>query len=72
MPTRRDGTSIYQFVVVAVAGKVAAMTAEEMFAQRRARADLAVPDRIVSRKGGEPPRPDDEIPPGLAEPRSGE
>ena len=43
--SKRDGTSINQFVVVAVAEKVAAMTAEEMFAERRARADLALFDR---------------------------
>ena len=64
--SKRDGTSINQFVVVAVAEKVAAMTAEEMFAERRARADLALFDRIMNREGGEPPRPDDELPPDLA------
>lgn len=64
--SRKDGTSINQFVVVAVAEKVAAMTAEEMFAERRAGADLAEFDRIMGRKGGEPPHPDDELPPDLA------
>ena len=62
--SRRDGTSIKQFVVVAVAGKVSAVTTEEVFfAERRARGDLADFDRIMSRKGGEPPRPRDELPP---------
>jgi hypothetical protein len=42
------------------------MTAEEAFAERRARADLAAFDRVMNRKGGEPPRPDDELPPDLA------
>jgi hypothetical protein len=32
--SKRDGTSINQFVVVAVAEKIAAMTAEEAFADR--------------------------------------
>lgn len=64
--SKRDGTSINQFVVIAVAEKVAAMSAEEVFAERRQRADLAEFDRIMNRAGGEPPRPDDELPPDLA------
>ena len=64
--SKRDGTSINQFVVVAVAEKIAAMTTEEVFAERRARADLAEFDRIMNRAGREPPRPDDELPPDLA------
>lgn len=64
--SRRDGTSINQFVVVAVAEKVAAMAAEETFAERRARGDLAAFDRIMSRQGGTPPRPEDELPADLA------
>lgn len=59
---REDGTSINQFVVVAVAEKVAAMEAEKIFAERRARADLDAFDRILSRAGGEPPRKGDELP----------
>ena len=43
--------------MVAVADKIAAMSTEEIFAERRARADLAELDRILSRKGGEPPAP---------------
>lgn len=64
--SKRDGTSINQFVVVAVAEKIAAMTTEEVFAERRARADLAAFDRIMNRKGGVPPQPGDELPPDLA------
>ena len=64
--SKRDGTSINQFVVIAVAERVAAMSAEEMVAERRARADLAEFDRILGRKRGEPPRPADELPPDLA------
>lgn len=64
--SKRDGTSINQFVVVAVAEKIAAMTTEEVFAERRARADLAAFDRIMNREGGAPPSPEDELPPDLA------
>lgn len=70
--SRRDGTSINQFVVMAVAEKVAAMTAEEIFAERRTRADLDAFDRIMNRKGGERPRPGDELPPDLAHPGPGD
>ena len=62
--SKRDGSSINQCVVVAVAEKIGAMTAEEMFAGRRARADLAEFDRIMNRKGGEAPWPGDELPAG--------
>ena len=65
--SRRDGTSINQFVVVAVAEKIAAMTTEELFAARRARADLAEFDRIMSRAGGAPPVAEDELPADLAQ-----
>ena len=64
--SKKDGTSINQFVVVAIAEKIAAMTTEEVFAERRARADLAEFDRLMNRKGGEPPREGDELPPDLA------
>ena len=65
--SRRDGTSMNQFMVVAVAEKIAAMTTEEVFAERRARADRAAFRRILDRGGGEPPRPEDELPPELAQ-----
>ncbi len=61
--SKRDGTSINQFVVVAVAEKIAAMATEDVFAERRARGNLADFDRIMNRQGGEPPRPGDELPP---------
>ena len=59
--SRKDGTSVNQFVVVAVAEKVSAMATAEMFAERRARADMDAFDRIMSRDGGDPPRPDDTL-----------
>lgn len=60
--SKRDGTSLNQFVVMAVAEKVSAMTTADYFAERRQRADLAAFDRILDRDGGAPPRPGDEIP----------
>ncbi|MDO9711013.1 toxin-antitoxin system HicB family antitoxin [Paracraurococcus lichenis] len=57
-----DGTSLNQFVASAVAEKIAALRTAEYFAERRARADWDAFDRIMSRPGGEPPRPGDEPP----------
>ena len=58
---KADGTSINQFVATAVAEKLAAMNTATFFAERRARADFAGFDRLMHRKGGEPPQPDDTI-----------
>ena len=57
-----DGTSINQFVVMAVAEKICAMQTAQFFADRRVRADYRAFDRILHRKGGRPPRTGDEIP----------
>jgi hypothetical protein len=59
--SKRDGTSVNQFVVVAVAEKVSALATAELFAQRKSRADMDAFDRVLNRKGGEPPQPDDVI-----------
>ncbi len=64
--SKADGTSINQFVVVAIDEKVAAMTTEELFAERRARADLAAFDRIMNRGNGAPPQSGDELAADLA------
>ena len=64
--SKRDGTSINQFVVVAVAEKVSALMTAQAFAERRARASLEEFDRILNREGGAPPRPGDELPEDLA------
>lgn len=57
--SERDGTSLNQFLVVAAAEKVAAMETERFFAERKDRADRKVFRRILNRKGGERPRPED-------------
>jgi len=56
---KADGTSINQFVATAVAEKLAAMNTAEFFAQRRNRVDFKAFDRLMRRKGGVPPAPDD-------------
>ena len=56
---KEEGTSINQFVVVAVAEKLAALETLSFFEQRRQQADFAAFDRLMRRKGGQPPRLDD-------------
>jgi hypothetical protein len=60
--SRQDGTSINQFVATAVAEKVSALETAQFFQGRRARADFKRFDRIMRRRGGEPPRPGDKMP----------
>jgi hypothetical protein len=57
-----EGTTINQFINVAVAEKTAALRTEAYFQERAARADLAQLDRILAKSGSEPPRPGDELP----------
>ncbi|HEU5350986.1 MAG TPA: hypothetical protein VFU55_05275 [Terracidiphilus sp.] len=59
--SERDGTSMNQFLVIAAAEKIAAMETERFFEERRTRADRKAFRRILNRKGGEPPRPEDVI-----------
>jgi hypothetical protein len=52
-----------QFLVMAAAEKLAAIqTAESFFAERRERGDVEKALAFLSRKGGEAPRPGDEMP----------
>ena len=60
--SREDGTSINQFVTVAVAEKLSAMRTERFFAERRAGADVEAARRILFRDGGQPPAPEDRMP----------
>ena len=59
--SKRDGTSLNQFLVIAAAEKIAAMETEDFFEERRKRADRKAFRRILNRKGGEPPRSEDVI-----------
>ena len=58
---KEDGISINQFVATAGAEKLSAMNTAAFFAERRDRADMAAFDRLMQRKGGEVPRPDDTL-----------
>lgn len=58
---KEDGISINQFVATAVAEKLAVMNSATFFAERRNRADFKAFDRIMRRKGGVPPAPDDTV-----------
>lgn len=56
---KREGISVNQFIALAVAQKVSALNATTWFAERRSRADMKAFDRLIWRKGGEAPRPED-------------
>jgi hypothetical protein len=58
---KADGTSVNQFLATAAAEKLAVMNTAAFFAERRDRADFAAFDKIMRRKGGEAPQPDDKI-----------
>jgi len=60
--SREDGTSINQFVAVAVAEKVSALQTARYFQDRKAQSDFQAFDKIMRRRGGKPPRPGDEMP----------
>lgn len=60
--SKEDGTSINQFVATAVAEKISAMKTAEFFTSRRAKADIKAARRILRRKGGQPPEPEDCLP----------
>jgi hypothetical protein len=60
--SREDGTSINQFVAMAVAEKVSALQTARYFEDRKAHADFKAFDRIMRRRSGKPPREGDELP----------
>jgi len=60
--SRAEGTSINQFVAMAVAEKVSAMKTAEFFAASRDQADVEAAIAILRREGGEPPSADDALP----------
>ena len=57
----QDGTSMNQFVVMAVAEKVSALNTAEFFEQHRANADRKKFRKILNRRGGQSPGPKDQI-----------
>jgi hypothetical protein len=59
---REDGTTLNQFIVSAVAEKLAALKKADYFAERARQADFVAFDRLMKRRNGEPPRTGDELP----------
>jgi hypothetical protein len=57
---REDGTTLNQFIVSAVAEKLAVLKTADYFAKRAARADFRSFDRLMRRRGGEAPHLGDE------------
>lgn len=56
---REDGSTLNQFIVSAVAEKLAALKTADYFAQRATRGDLEAALATLSRAGGQEPEPDD-------------
>lgn len=59
---RDDGSTLNQFIVSAVAEKLAALSTADFFEGRTRRADTVVALDILNREGGAPPRADDGLP----------
>ena len=59
--SRKDGTSINQFVTTAVAEKLSAMQTADFFAERGAQADIEAARQILRRQGGQAPDPEDRL-----------
>ncbi|MDT8398835.1 MAG: YlcI/YnfO family protein [Pseudomonadales bacterium] len=58
---QEDGTSLNQFIVTAIAEKLAAIKTADYFQERAKRGDLKAALALLSRKGGESPQAGDEI-----------
>ena len=58
---KRDGTSVNQFIAIAVAEKISALETEQFFVERAKEADLTEMRKILFRSGGEAPQEGDKI-----------
>lgn len=58
----RDGTSMNQFIAIAVAEKLAVLNTEQFFAERREQGDTVLFRELLTRSGGEPVQDGDELP----------
>ena len=58
---KRDGTSVNQFIAIAVAEKISALETEQFFVERANQADLEAFRATLFRPGGETPRVGDEL-----------
>ncbi len=59
--TEEDGSSMNQFIIVAVSEKLSAMKTAAFFDKARQEANFETFWRILNRKGGKPPREGDEL-----------
>ena len=59
---KRDGSSINQFITIAVAEKISVLETERFFLNKMSEADLDAFRSLLFRSGGEPPRAGDELP----------
>lgn len=59
---RAEGISMNQFIATAVAEKLSVLSTADFFVQRAQRAKPDAIDKILSRSGGQPPQPGDELP----------
>jgi hypothetical protein len=66
---KAEGTTLDQFINVAVAEKLSALRTVEYFKERAARAGIGQALELLDRAGDEPPRQGDEIAPDLEEVR---
>ncbi len=58
---KQDGTSMNQFISIAVSEKLSALETASFFEERHQRVDMNEFRRILNRNGGEPPRTGDEV-----------
>jgi hypothetical protein len=58
---KAEGTTLNQFINVAVAEKLSALRTAAYFKERAARADVGKALEVLERAGDEPPREGDEI-----------
>ena len=66
---KAEGTTLNQFINVAVAEKLSALRTVAYFKERAARADIGRALELLERAGDQPPREGDEIAPKLEEAR---
>ena len=66
---KAEGTTLNQFINVAVAEKLSALRTVEYFKERAARADIGKALELLDRAGDEPPREGDEVAPDLEKAR---
>ena len=58
---KQDGSSINQFITIAVAEKISVLETEHYFRNRMKEADLNAFRSLLFRSGGKPPRAGDEL-----------